>query len=79
MIHKLKILPDYLKDVMSGEKMFELRKFDRPYKTGDTLILREWKSGSGYTGRFIRRKIKYILSECPEYGLEKGYCILGLE
>ena len=30
MIHELKILPQYFRDVQTGKKGFEVRKFDRP-------------------------------------------------
>lgn len=79
MTHELKILPEYFEAVRRGIKTFELRKKDRPYRIGDELWLREWEPGRGYTGRDIARDIVYILKDCPEYGLEKGYCILGLE
>lgn len=76
MIHDLKILPQYFEDVKSCKKNFELRKNDRDFEVGDTLILREWNGK--YTGRFIKRKIKYIYKGCGEYGLSKDYSILGL-
>lgn len=75
-IHELKILPKYFWSVMSGTKNFELRKNDRPYRVGDELLLREYDEGK-YTGNRVRRKIRYILKDCPEYGLAPGYCILG--
>ena len=52
------------------------RKDDRGYQVGDIVILKEW-DGEVYTGRDIALKIKYILRNCPEYGLADGYCILG--
>lgn len=78
MTHELKILKPYYEAVKAGDKTFELRKDDRPYKIGDTLILREIGAGNTYTGRYIRKKVGYILRDCPEYGLENGYCILSL-
>lgn len=76
MIYDLKILPQYFEDVKAYKKNFELRKNDRDFKVGDTIILREW-SGE-YTGRIIERKIEYIYEGRGEYGLSKGYSILGL-
>lgn len=76
MEHELKIKPEYFKAVSDGRKNFEIRRTDRGYKTGDLLTLKEW-TGTEYTGREIHREIRYILSECPEYGLMQGYCILG--
>lgn len=77
MVHELKILPEYYCDVANGKKTFELRKHDRDYKVGDTLILREYANGK-YTAWYIKREIVYIL-EGGQYGLEKGYCILGIK
>jgi hypothetical protein len=76
MKHELKILPEYYEAVLNGTKSFELRKDDRGYKVGDTVRLMEWQDGL-YTGRDLVLKIKYILRDCPEYGLMEGYCILG--
>jgi len=75
--HELKILPQYFQAVWDGNKNFELRKNDRDYKVGDYLVLREY-SGAGYTGSFLKVVITYILKDCPEYGLNKDYCILGI-
>ena len=43
MIHELKILPQYFADVISGNKTFEIRKFDRPFHKGDLLALNEYE------------------------------------
>ena len=81
--HELKIVPKYYLPVKEGIKNFELRKNDRDYQVGDTLILCEatgvpvGDNTEGYTGRYVRKRIKYILKDCPEYGLIDGYCILG--
>ena len=87
--HKLKILPQYFKAVQDGSKTFEIRKNDRGYKVGDTLILQEYinysdsayynrETPNRYTGREITKEVSYIL-EGGQYGLEEGYCILGLK
>lgn len=62
-------------DVKTGRKTFELRKNDRGYKEGDTIVLHEYKDGTT-TGRTITKKIVYMLEDFT--GLEDGYCILGL-
>ena len=31
-----------------------------------------------YTGRTFICTIKYILRDCPDYGLKKGFVILGI-
>ena len=78
MNHNLKISPKYFNDVVYYNKRFELRKDDRNYQVGDTLLLEEYEDGE-YTGRCFSpiRPIQYILRDCEEYGLQKGYCILG--
>lgn len=77
--HEIKILPKYSRLVVTphgGVKRFELRKDDRNYQAGDTVTLREW-DGQEYTGNEITVGIKYVLRDCPEYGLMDGYCIFG--
>ena len=78
MTHNLKILKPYFEAVAAGNKTFELRKDDRPYRTGDTLILNEIGAGNEPTGRVIKKKVGCILRDCPECGLFRGYCILSL-
>ena len=76
-IHELKILPKYFEDVNCRIKNFELRKDDREFMPGDLIVLREYENGE-YTGKEIKNiPIRYILRDCPEYGLKEGYCILG--
>lgn len=75
-VHDLKILPEYFGAVLEGRKNFELRKDDRNFKVGDNIVLNEF-DGEHLTGRSLLRNIKYILRDCPQYGLKKGYCILG--
>lgn len=77
MTHELKILPQYFKSVVHKEKWFEIRKNDRDYHVGDKLILREYENGE-YTGSSVDRWVIYVHHGTGEFGLEKGYCILGL-
>lgn len=75
--HELKILPKYFNDVVNGDKNFELRKNDRDFKVGDSLMLKEFDNGV-YTGDSVQVVITYILVG-GEYGLDKDYVILGIE
>ena len=43
MIHELKIWNEYFEEVFMGYKTFEVRKNDRDFKKGDTLILKKLK------------------------------------
>ena len=74
--HEIKILPQYFTDVYKGIKQFELRKDNRNYQVGDLVTLQEW-DGEAYTTNSISVVIKYVLRDCPKYGLMKGYCIFG--
>lgn len=74
-VHDVKLGTAFFDDVKTGHKTFELRKNDRGYKEGDTIVLHEYKDGAT-TGRTITKKIVYMLEGFT--GLEDGYCILGL-
>lgn len=79
MEHKLKILSEYYEDILQGKKTFEVRKDDRHFRQGDTLILQETVTpyGCGYTGREMKVEVTYILRDC-EY-VRDGYCIVGIK
>lgn len=75
--HNLKIWPEYFKAVKEGRKTFELRKADRPFAVGDTLVLQEWDPATQeYTGDSVEVQITYILPG-GSFGLDSDYCILG--
>jgi len=78
MTHELKVLSEYYWKIPCEKKTFELRKDDRDYKVGDILDLKEW-DGEKFTGHHVRREITYILRNCKQYGLEDGYCIIGMQ
>lgn len=76
--HELKTWPTYFNAVMNGIKPFEVRKFDRAFKIGDVLLLREYNpNDETYTGAVCTRRIDYILKG-GQFGIEEGFCVLGL-
>ncbi len=75
--HSLKTSPEYFNAVVDGSKNFEVRKNDRNFQVGDSLILKEW-DGSEYTGRIIKKEITYILDHTSGYVLE-GYVVMGIK
>lgn len=79
MEHKLKILSKYYEAILQGKKTFEVRKDDRPFSEGDTLLLQECvtPNGCGYTGREMTVDVTYILRD-SEY-VKDGYCIMGIK
>lgn len=76
MIHELKILPEYFNAVISGEKTFEIRKYDRPFKKGDLLALNEF-DGQYWTGNSCLVYIDYILND-PDY-VKKDMIIMSIK
>lgn len=74
--HDLKILPEYFKEVIKGIKTFEIRKNDRPYQVGDTLVLHEWENGR-YTGEVAKKTITYILNDNSGFVL-KGHVVMSI-
>ena len=65
-----------------GRKTFEIRKNDRGFEVGDTLILKEWNPTYRMpTGREQHCEITYILEgnkETVQYGLKEGFCIMSI-
>lgn len=72
-----KILPEYFELVRKGIKNFELRKDEDDIQPNDILVLDEW-DGEKYTGRYLAKDVIYVLRDVPQYGLQEGYCIVGI-
>ena len=78
--HYLKTRPDFFLASKIGKKAFELRKYDRDYEVGDTLILQEYLFGmgpkDGYTGFELKREVTYVISEIPF--VQEGYVCMSV-
>lgn len=78
-VHELKCWPEYFEELAARNKMFELRKNDRDFKVGETLLIKEWNPKTeSYTGRFGRFVITYVLKDAEQFGLMEGFAILGI-
>lgn len=83
--HEVRSWTHLFEPLVDGRKTHDLRKLDRDFKVGDTLIMREFDPATGgYTGRQIKRKISYITSRdmpCAFSSavLPHDYGILSLE
>lgn len=76
--HRLKTWPKFFGAVVSGAKTFEVRREDREYAVGDSLILEEWDPETAqHTGARTLVHITYILPG-GQHGIEPGYVVLGL-
>jgi hypothetical protein len=78
--HVLKCLAPYYQHVIDGDKTFEVRKNDREFKMGDTILLMEitTEDRAEYTGREKVFQITYILKG-GKFGIKDDYCILGIK
>lgn len=74
-LHELKTWPRYYRELVTDRKHSEHRRFDRDFRIGDVLRLREWDPAKKeYTGREMFRCIRYLYTphEAP------GFVVLEL-
>ncbi len=82
--HKLKCWTPYYNAIVAGDKKFDVRRDDRGFQKGDTVLLEQFDpgkmryvmSGGGTRPYSIEKKIKYILTG-GQFGIEPGYVVLG--
>jgi len=60
-MHQLKTWPEFYAAIDEGRKNFEIRKNDRDFIVGDSLILVEYDpKAAAYTGRATTRYVSYV-------------------
>lgn len=74
MEHRLKIQNQFFLPVIRGTKQFEIRKNDRDFKVGDTVVLEEIDENNQYTGNCFASIITYITN----FQQKEGYVVFGL-
>lgn len=84
-VHKIKCWPAHFKQIANGTKRFEIRKNDRNYKAGDTLVICEWNIGDqSFTGFSVRMHVDSVLQEdlglslTDNWGLRPGFVAMSL-
>lgn len=83
--HKVKSWSHFFDAIKEGKKLHDLRKLDRDYKVGDTLVLQRYDNINGeYTGEEVEVEITYITSNkvpCAfsSSALDKNYGIFSLK
>lgn len=86
-VHELKCWPQYFDAVAGGEKTFEVRRDDRGFQRGDTVVLQRTYPDNLYTVKRdirgevcdqLRFRIGWILTG-GQLGIEPGYVVFSLE
>lgn len=83
-VMSLKVWPEHFEAVRSGAKKFEIRRADRDYRVGQTLVLREWAPEErDFTGRHIRVEVTHLLPGSVHrrdlMGIRPGYVALSIQ
>lgn len=86
--HTLKTIEPYFSAVLSGEKTFEVRRNDRAYQRGDTLVLVDTSSCECGSDRCDKRRppiiryVTFVYAGDPNLrdlgGIVPGHVVLGL-
>lgn len=77
--HELKVWTELWQDLVAGRKTFEVRKDDRGFAVGDTLILKEWQPMlERYTGKELVVTVTYLLPG-GAFGIEPGYVVMSIK
>lgn len=85
--HIVKCWPDYFGAIERGEKKFDVRRDDRGYQKGDTLVLKKFdpkiggymlgeRNVSESSASSCSKRIRYVLTG-GQFGIEPGYVVLG--
>ena len=92
MIHELKALPDYFERLADGSKTFDIRKDDRGYQAGDSLVVRRyapevdhdcsdpncWKNWRSNAREVLRFRVGFV-AKGRFFGLDLGaHAVLSL-
>jgi hypothetical protein len=76
--HELKTWTNSFQAVWDGKKKFEYRNNDRDFKLAEYLLLKEWNTDTGYTGRALRVQIASIWTSNDIPSLTKDYVIMDI-
>ena len=86
--HILKTQHEAWLAIEAGEKRFEVRRNDRFFQRGDTVVLRKLREGTDYYetdpngGRFSTRDLTFRIGwmlQGGQFGIEPGFCVFQLE
>jgi ASC-1-like (ASCH) protein len=79
MVHELKCEEEFFNEIFLGHKTFEVRKNDRDFYIGDTLILNEYNPKlDQYSGRKLARNVTYVLHG-GKFGIKKNFVVMSIQ
>ena len=82
MTHFVKCLPEYFRDCMCFQKNWTLRKNDRNYQAGDTLVKFEWIPETNFfTGEVLFVTVSWVIDadNTAMPGIAPGHALLVLD
>lgn len=77
--HNIKIQKEFADAIISGDKLFEIRKNDRGYQKGDHIIFRvidELGLSAKHEIDSIEYEITYVING---WGLKNGFVVFGIK
>lgn len=80
LLHELKCWPEFFERIKDGSKTFEVRRDDRGFQAGDSVLLREFDPSvrgvlekGAYTDRSLLARIGFVLHAVPQtHGFAPG-------
>lgn len=90
MHHELKTWPIYFEAVERGEKLFEVRRNDRFFQSGDTVDIvkydpksRCYERTDGGSSEYstTAKRLSFVVGpilQGGQFGIEPGYCVFSL-
>ena len=76
--HILKTWPQFFELVRRGDKTFEVRKNDRNYAVGDTLLLHEFDPATdSYSGRKTDKVVTYVMRG-GAFGVAEDHVVMAI-
>lgn len=79
MEHELKIRPEFLQRIKSGTKTFEIRKNDRDFQVGDTLLLKEFDPAIGWPDHGAYESVLVEVVYITSFEQKDGYVVMGIK
>ena len=78
--HKLKVWSEYMDDLISRKKSFEVRFNDRNFQLGDVLVLLEYdQKKNEYLDREFKVEVTYILDNSVFDAVKDGYVVMAIK